>query len=288
MSSRSILFLCVLAVAAGLAIWTLGDDEEAPLAFHRATIETARTGDATSLWYALPASYQDDIDACVQGFADKLDGYDNIYDRTFGLIGKCGQLLTEKKEYFLQSGALQEFAEKQGASPEEPPPTEVAGESNSAPKLTEVLAGHISSFANDALDLIHSLTDAMPEFPGAAVSDAKSTISAASGESKLFVENRSESTATIRIEVEGQDPIRQTVVLVEGKWVPSTVAERWSELAGKVKSHITALSWSEREKFFISTAFYQAEQAIDRLIAATSQVEFDRQLSQILILVGRL
>jgi len=299
-SSRSVVFASGIVLVLGFFLWTFPDDSGAPLEFHRATIETARTGDATALWLALPSSYQDDIDAMVQSFADKLNGYEDIYNRTFQFIGKLGQLLTEKREYFLRSPSLKKFLEEKTVAEKSLGAggrtlDSISREANTeaevdTPDVSQPSSESLSSFAADTFDLIQTLTNVIPT--SSATNNGDSTLDPSDmhsiEESRLSVDRVEGNRATIRIEARGREPIRQIVVRVEGKWVPESLAVHWSTLVASVKRRLAALSLSEREKFAVSAFLSYAETAANNLIKANTQSEFDRRLAGLLVVIERL
>ncbi|MEM7260822.1 MAG: hypothetical protein AAF488_02460 [Planctomycetota bacterium] len=228
----------------------------APLGFHRATIETARTGEISHLWLALPGVYQDDVDQCVRSFSDRLGGGSELYDRSFELMAKLGRLLAERRNYLVGSPALQQHV---GAS--------------DAPA-----ADPMAKMARDTLEVLRSLGELLPEIPA----DAQAATKPAE---QMQVESRGEKTAVVRIDLDGKEPFRQEMIEVEGKWVPKALADRWQEIVGSVRERLSNLELSKKDRFLAPTYLTLLDNTVDGLLDSKSQEEFDQRLAPLLTML---
>lgn len=215
----------------------------APPADAAATVTTMaaamKDGKVEVAYDMLPASYQKDVDGLIHDFAGRMDA--EIWSAGFGVLSKSAGLLKAKKELLI-SMAQQPGKEEQTEKMKTHWDSLVSGlEKLAASDLAEVEKLKTSS-ARDLLQKgVGPLAKSLVAM--ATVRNADGTMSAADlDQIKAELVEPGDTTAKVKITSPGKpEPETVEFVKVEGKWIPKTLADKWSENIAQAKQQIAAV-----------------------------------------------
>jgi len=104
---------------------------------------------------------------------------------------------------------------------------------------------------------------------------------------KATVIDQSGDEATVKIEVEGEDPEEMKFTKVEGKWIPAEIAEGWEENIAEAKQNMQDLPQElQQAKPQVMGGLAMVESVLDSMLKAESQQEFDQAIGGVLGLMG--
>lgn len=262
----------------------LGPDESL-----NAVSAAVQKGDLMTVWKALPPSYQKDIDGLIDDFAAKVDP--ELWNKSFQLLGKLAKLVKEKKTFFLGSKLLDPLLAQA------PPGTKdqltqswdgvatiLEAVANSDIKTIDGLkkanceqfiAGTLTSVAQHGLEMASKLPNP----------DVQAALEKAKGSKATLVEVKGDE-AQVKMTAPGEEPKTQTVKRVEGKWLPAEMVDSWKEQMAVFKEGIAKMEIPAEQKTGALAMMGGVESAVDQLLAAKTQEEFDTALQGIAILAG--
>jgi hypothetical protein len=265
--------LAALPAAAGLP--------DSPDGTVRAVFEALADRHPEILWQALPPTYQKDISDVTHAVADKIDP--ELWDAAFGLGTKATGVLRDKKEYFLSSSMMNAA----GAEKER-----VEGNWDTAvAALDSFFSSELSQLENlKTMDWERFLSTTV-----VAIMDRVSEIEAqkeGGGEDiQAKLRNTTVETvsldgdlATVKISTPDEDPEEVDLTRVEGRWVPTEMAEDWDQKMADAKQRIGEVTEEEmaEAKMQVMMVFGMVEAALDQLAAVSSQEEFDQAIQGLL------
>jgi hypothetical protein len=282
-----ILLLCVIGLTGCSSEKALEPEEVS-----EAMENYAKEGNLKAIWNQLPASYQDDVNGLVHDFGDKMDS--EIWDKSFKVLQKVAKVLQEKKQFILAQDI---------------PPGAI--EKDKLPDALDALADAISTIANSEISQLSNvadldtgdfiagtLTDLTKHLLATAKEAAPELAGGPSGgdETKTTRKLLSNDGKTAVVEVTMEFPaipnfpnsepfvFKETLVQVEGKWIPEDVANGWKEKIAEAKQNLgEALGPEtfEAQKGQVLITLGAADSALDTLLQANTQEEFDNALKGI-------
>jgi hypothetical protein len=242
----------------------------------RAVVEHLAESRPDVLWEALPPSYQDDVHALVHEFAEKVDA--KTYDKVFALLQQAVVVLDTKRDFFLGSKMVAgkvdvaEAKRKWGALVEMFD-TIASSELSTVASLKTLDVGVMlrGTGRQFMAQLVHAAEmakrDPFAEFSGFAVEEVE-----ADGDD-----------ATIEISADHKSPEKMHFTRVEGRWVPSEMADEWDDAMDRVHQAIAAMPTDKdaQQQMKIKMALSMAEGFLDQLADVESQEEFDEAFAML-------
>jgi hypothetical protein len=234
------------------------------------------------LWQALPPTYQRDITELTHAVAGKMDP--QLWNGAFGLLNKAVRVLRDKKQYFLESSFMAAAGDERARV-----------ESN----WDAAVAAMDALFTSDVSNLEKLKTMDWERFLSTTcveIMDRVSEISSDQGSDqavdfvttlrKTTVEtvSRDGEEAVVRISAPGEDPEEIPLTRVEGRWVPTDMAEEWSDKVAEARERIAAISEEEMAEGTMQAMmmFGMVEGVLDQLAAVNSQEEFEQAIQGML------
>jgi hypothetical protein len=268
----------VMAVRSADAV----DLPDSPDGTVRAVMESLADRHPEILWQALPASYQQDITELTHAFADTMDP--EIWNTAFRLGNKAVGILRDKKRYILESSLMSASGDRRA---------EVENNWDSA------VAALDSLFSSEISDLDNLRSMDWGRFlrtSGAEIMDRAHDISAAAGgedadedvlamirQTTVDLVSRDGDHATVRVSAPGEEPEEVPLTRVEGRWVPTDMADDWDANIAGAMQDIAGLSAEEmaENKMQAMALFGMAEAVLDQLAAVNSTEEFEQAMQSI-------
>ncbi len=235
------------------------------------------------LWQALPASYQKDINELTHAFANKMDP--EIWNAAFGLGSKTAKVLGDKKQYIMGSSLMD------AAGPER---ARIEGNWDAAVALmADFFSSDIANLETlKTIDWQKYLSTTGAEITARAAqistksSDDESFQDAISVLRKTTVEtvSRDGDHATVKLTAPDEEPEEISLTRVEGRWVPSDMADEWDEKIAEAMKGIDEMSAEQiaESKVQAMAFFGMADAMLDQLATVNSQEEFDQVMQGIL------
>jgi hypothetical protein len=229
------------------------------------------------IWQALPASYQSDVNGLVREFADQMDP--EVWNRSFGVFSKATQVLSEKKEYLLANPMLaQHLAQKPEIEQNWDDMVHVLRiiTSSQITTIDQLRKLNIEAFLSDTIgemmaqaELIAALSDENP----------RKELNKLENLTVNLISNNG-SVAVLEIGGEGEELRRVEFMQVEGKWIPSEMAQDWPMAVEEARTKIAEVSGQEllQNKEQILSSLTMTEGALDSMLAAQDINEFNMAL----------
>ncbi len=268
----------LLAMLMGLLLGGCGKDApktpKTPDAAIQVISQGLNEGKPAVVWEAIPASYQTDVTDLAQTFATTMDA--EIYDKAFGMLGKVTNVLKTKKDFFLSSALT-----KNSPIDNE----KLTSNWNAVVDLfTAITASDLKTLENlKTIDIGTFL-----QKDGTKIFSALRTVAsmAPQGGNPLetladinveLVQSEDDS-ATVKITLPDEDTQEIDMIKVEGKWIPTEMAEDWSTMItdGKAALEDMAQNALAENKPMVIAMMAGAEAAIDQLAASETQEDFDK------------
>ena len=100
------------------------------------------------------------------------------------------------------------------------------------------------------------------------------------GELAISVVDVTDTTATLKAMLPGQEAVEENYAKVEGRWVPATLAEEWSQTIGEATAQLEAITPEQLEagKAQAQMAFAMIDGVLSQIEAAETQQQFDQSL----------
>lgn len=258
-----------------------GASADAPDVALKNTLAALTTGDASAAWNMLPDKHQADAKAVWQEAAGKVDA--EVWNRAFVVLGKLSEVLKTKKDYFLGSSVL-------GLKPEDK--EELARVWPHATDIVDALANTeiktVDGFkASDPgkflattgtrvlTGLISAVDKAGPAYSG----ELKSMKNY-----KVTLVKQEGDTATVKTETDDGKVDEVVLKRVDGKWVPVGLLEDWDGGVNAAKKGLAQAAMTPEMKQQVLPVLAMVEGALDGLLKAKDQNEFDATLAPIMAL----
>lgn len=241
-----------------------------------------------SLWEALPPSYQADVRGLIAAFCDRVDT--NLYDQTFRVLDKAVRVLREKKEFLFNSPLTLDnpiFETPLGLHWEETVSVMeplVRSELATVEGLRHLDPGRfLATTGRRFLENLESLVEAM-ELPPARNPWLRWRQALEATQLRFLPMEDGSGILTWAPPGADLDPQREIrMVRVEGTWVPAELAARWQEGVARLRAGIQAMNNADSEKIrpILAMTLSTLERAMDALLQARSQKEFDTILQSL-------
>ena len=235
------------------------------------------------IWQALPASYQQDITDVTRAFAGKMDP--EIWNSLFGLANKTVDILRDKKQYILESSFMDAAGDEK-----------VRIEQN-WDTVVAILDDLFSSEISDLEKLETIDWEELLKTTGAEIMDSAQNLSTAKSaeekdkdlttllrQSKIETISHEGNTATVLVSTPGEEPEDISLTLVEGRWVPTDMAQDWDTKIAEAKEKIATMSEEEmaQNKMQAMMMFGMADGMLGELAQVSSKEEFEQAIQGIL------
>lgn len=276
---RRIVLSCVVATAmVALASPADAGLPDSPDGTVSAVIQSLADRHPEILWQALPPGYQQDISDVTHAAAEKMDP--ELWDAIFRIGTKVSGVLRDKKEFFLNSSMMNAAGEEK-----------VRVEENWDTAVSALDNFFTSEFSN--LETFKTMDwERFLSTTGVELMDRIAELDAQKGEEDVeemiaklratTVETVSQEgdKATVRISAPDEDPEEVPLTRVEGRWVPSDMADDWDSNMAEAKENIANLTEEQmaQAKMQAMMVMGMADAAIDQIAATTTQDEFDQAL----------
>ena len=284
-----ILFPCAALVAlfftacdAGVSSteYTLPDE---PSAAMQTIADEMLAGNCSILWHAMPASFQIDVNAIAQLVGAKVDP--EIYDKSFGLIGRFAEVADKQKLFILNTKLGSELAAEQIAEIEAAWPSIIGF-------VQTILTSSISSsaglrafdgqvFSEQTLPVLFKYSNDL-----AALSEENPFNSLEFDSLKTIVST--DTTAEIKITFTNGDVETEDFAKVENRWVPAEMAINWSTRMADAKKQLEAISSEKmvKNKPQIMGMITMVDGILTQLEKAETQEQFDQALQGAMMPIG--
>ena len=175
------------------------------------TLIAFQEGRLETVFDFLPPSYQADVNTLVRDFAGKMDA--EIWSSSFNLVAKVAHLLKSKKTLILSLDGIKRNPQIESIKPYW---------DAIATGMHELASGDMSDLSKlkqaKAHDLLASASNVFRRMPLPAFSDLQ-----------VMTVRSDSTTATLSYrETKDADPKQVEFVLIEGKWIPKSIASGWS------------------------------------------------------------
>ena len=247
---------------------------DAPDAAMQTILSEFANGNGAILWQAMPSVYQADVNTMVQLAGSKLDA--EIYDQSFALIGRLGQVVDKQKAFILGTEMGQRSAEDL-ANLEAALPAIVGWIETLAASDIASIAG-LQAFEGQAFfdTTVSKLTAYGIELSKLAGQEGPSFEDLRSvGVSPVEV---TETEATLQITVPGEPAETEKFVKVENRWVPAEMATQWTQGVTEVKAKLEAISPEEisAKKPQFMGVLTMIDGVLTQIESAETQAQFDQ------------
>ena len=284
-----ILFPCAALVAlfftacdAGVSSteYTLPDE---PSAAMQTIADEMLAGNCSILWHAMPASFQIDVNAIAQLVGAKVDP--EIYDKSFGLIGRFAEVADKQKLFILNTKLGSELAAEQIAEIEAAWPSiigfvqTIVTSSISSSAGLRAFDGQV--FSEQTLPVLFKYSNDL-----AALSEENPFSSLEFDSLKTIVST--DTTAEIKITYTNGDVETEDFAKVENRWVPAEMAINWSMRMADAKKQLEAISSEKmvKNKPQIMGMITMVDGILTQLEKAETQEQFDQALQGAMMPIG--
>ena len=278
-----ILAFAFIAACGGQAIATADQIPSSPDGTVKFVAEKVADGHPEVVWEALPETYQADINDLTHLFATKVDR--EVWDKSFSVLRKTTVVLQDKKDLFLGSQLVAMAKDNQD---------DIAGNWDTA---TVVL----STLVNSDLGNLESLkTIDWGRFmatTGAQLMQVAKKASAATEDNdyeddflakveglQVEVLENADGMAKLKISAPDEEPEEVQMTQVEGRWVPSDLAQDWDKnvAEARVKLENITPETIAQQKMQIMMMVGMAEAFVDQVAQAKTSEELDQMLQGLL------
>ena len=284
-----ILFPCAALVAlfftacdAGVSSteYTLPDE---PSAAMQTIADEMLAGNCSILWHAMPASFQIDVNAIAQLLGAKVDP--EIYDKSFGLIGRFAEVADKQKLFILNTKLGGVLAAEQIAEIEAAWPSiigfvqTIVTSSISSTAGLRAFDGQV--FSEQTLPVLFKYSNDL-----AALSEENPFSSLEFDSLKTIVST--DTTAEIKITYTNGDVETEDFAKVENRWVPAEMAINWSTQMADAKKQLEAISSEKmvKNKPQIMGMITMVDGILTQLEMAETQEQFDQALQGAMMPIG--
>ncbi|MEM1223375.1 MAG: hypothetical protein AAGH40_11480 [Verrucomicrobiota bacterium] len=250
---------------------------DAPEAAIKMIASEISKGDMGVIWESMPATYQSDVNEVVALASTKLDP--EIYDKTFTFFDRLADVADKQKNFILntQLGG--------GQPPEEKEKMETA-----LPSVIALVKGLASSEI--------STVEGLKAFDGQAFFDSTVSkmasqfeeIAKLTGETEFSMSDLSEvvvsvvestgDQATLELKAPNEESQTESFTKVEGRWVPTELADGWVQSIADAKVQIEGVSVEEMaaNKTQLLSVFAMLDGVLTQIDSAQTQEQFDQAL----------
>jgi len=258
---------------------------EAPDAAIKTILTEFAKGDAGILWDAMPASYQADVDTIAQTFGAKTDP--ELYNKSFALVDQLAGVLSKQQNFIVGSVAensadTAEAAEKLEEIKQAIPEVVKVLQTLTSSSVASV-EGLKAFSGQDFFDTtISSITAQMKELAelsgeGFSMDDLNALV--------VNVVESDDMTATLSMSAPGEEPQLESFTKVEGRWIPTDMANQWTAQIAEAKAQLEAMTPETiaAQKPQIMGALTMVEGVLTQIGAAETQAQFDQAVQGAMI-----
>ncbi len=272
--SASLIAIAVgLACAGGAGAISIPDTPDGTVT---AVAQNLADGHPEVVWMALPPSYQQDITDVTHAFAEKMDP--ELYNKVFSVANKAVTVLTDKKDIILESKMLESAGEER-ATVENGWDTGMAflgtlltSEISDLEKMKTLnYEDFIKGTGTSLMEQAAAMSANNPEDPYANEFQAKFEAMT------VVVKDTEGDNATLVISVPDEDPENVQMTKVEGRWIPSDMADDWADGIADAKLKIEEITpeTMAQNKMQAMMMLAMAESFIDQVGQVNSAEELD-------------
>ncbi len=244
-------------------------------------IENLAQNKPEAVWDAmLPASYQQDVTKLVHDFAGKLDA--EMYDKSMETLAKAAKLLTDKKEFFLNSQMLAQMPADDKAALSANWDTIVgmldAVANSEIKSLDGLKTVDIRKFLKGTGSKVMAGMQNLPDSPLKDLAQMKAEI----------VETTEDGVVSLKI-TRGEATVEtEDFTQVEGRWIPVEMSEDWEEAMTEARARIDSLTPEvmQAQKVQVMSVLATVNAVLDQLAAAKTQAEFDQTVAGLMNMMG--
>ena len=257
-----------------------GDMPESPDAAIQYVAGELAKGNGTVLWQAMPASYQQDVNAIARLAGTKLDA--EIYDHTFATLARAAAVLDQQQNFVFESKLAG------GPSAEGGSAAQIRTAWPSLKKIIDTLtasplatAGGMQSFDGAAFfeTTVSALLADMDALAKLDPERGDSFLTSLSQMTVNYVEGTGDQ-ALLELAVPGQEVESESFLKVEDRWVPQELAEGWAAQIAETRSKLEAINPEQlaEQKPRILNVFTMIDGVLTQIEAAETQAQFDQAL----------
>jgi hypothetical protein len=284
-SCATIVALIFTACDAGVSSteFTIPDE---PSAAMQTIADEILVGNCSILWHAMPSSYQADVNAIAKLAGAKVDP--EIYDKSFGLVGRFAQIADKQKSFILNTKLGGELAAEQIAEIEAAWPSIIGF-------IQTIVTSSISSSeglrAFDGQGFSEQTLPALFKYSNdlAAISKEENPFGSLEFDRLKTIENAG-TAAVIEITFTNGDVETEDFIKVENRWVPTEMATNWSTQIADTKKKLEAISSEEiaKNKPQLMGMITMLDGILTQLEKAETQEQFDQALRGAMMPIGML
>jgi len=241
------------------------------------------------VWAAMPESWQKDVDGVVDSFADAVDT--EIYDKSFALISKLGDVLKNKKSLIL------ELAKDEQAGRQLPL------DASKIETNYDAVVSMVNTIAKSDLAKKDSLKSMnIGKFLGSTgasiMKDMDKVAKMNKGDENKWLEMKEKlksmkvevvktegDTATVKISAKGEEPSEEQMVKVDGKWVPKEIADEWDEGIQEAKEGIAEMTGEGMNKTQVLAQLSAMDSVLDQINKAETKEDLQEALGGIMMMM---
>lgn len=233
-------------------------------------------GNGGVLWQAMPSTYQTDVNTIAQLAGSKVDA--EIYDQSFGLLGRLADVADKQKEFILntQLGG--------GQGPEQIAKIEAAWPSIIGFVQTLANSPIASSVGLQSFDGQQFFNSTVSELLGhsealSSLNDEGMSLSSFSDVSVKALES-SENAATLEMTAPDGTVETEEFTKVDGRWVPTEMAVDWQETIANARGQLEAITPEQiaQSKPQVMQVVNMLNGVLTQIEAAETQEQFDQAL----------
>ncbi len=271
---KALLLIMLLGLLLGGCAKNTPQPPETPSSAIQAISQGLNEGEPAVVWEAMPASYQTDVTGLAHAFATNMDA--EIYDKTFGILGKVTNVLKTKRDFFLNS-ALAKNA-----------PIDNEKLTTNWNALVDLFTAITGSELNKLENLkTIDIGKFLQEDGSKIFSEFRTVASIQKGNPlDMFANIEVEpilsdgDSATVKVTAPGEEEAEIDMIKVEGKWIPKDMAEGWSHMITDGKASLEDMNQNAlaENKPMVIAMMAGVEAAIDQLAESETQQEFDKAI----------
>lgn len=236
-----------------------------------------------AVWEFLPTSYQTDVNGLVKEFATKMDP--EMYNGTFQTAQRLTKLLKDKKAFILKNQTIQGLPIPPEKVDQFWDPTinlldtVVQSDISNLDKLKNFDGGKfLSTTGNQLAKSVISISDLIP------TKENEPSFSEKMKQTKVTVVSTDGDTAKIKIEAPGEKAKEETMVKVEGKWIPKTLADNWNTKMDNARKQLAELTPEKvtAQKEQTLAGLKQVNAVLAQLEKAENEEQFNKTLTPIM------
>lgn len=264
--------------------------KDAPDAMVREAAVAIHDAQPEALWAMLPASYQQDVNDVVKQFGTSMD--EEVWAKGTALLPKVITILTEKKDIFLAY-----LAESDGEGTSDTAQTDSAQTGKRYQAFLDILTDVSKSRILKLEFLRNPDMQAFLSEDGAPIIQKLVTFAEQPGllpteDMDKFIQNRAKlkDIKVTLVEDKGDQAVvmteidddKTTVALtkVEGKWIPSDMAQDWKQNVTDIKARLTQMAAEIPQK---KQQTLQSLTLVDTMLDSVAKVSTKEELSAVVM-----